>query len=415
MIRPDPTDREPPERWAVLAVLSVGILLAMGPWFSAAAVAPFLRAEWGIAGLGVTLLSVTVQVGFAAGALAIAASGAADVVSSRVLFAAGAFGAAIANLAFALLAHDPAVAALFRFLTGVSLAATYPIGMKVLAGWFRRERGLAIGVLVGGITVGSASPHLLRAAGAIAGADWRSIVIVASAGAAAGGLLVLAGTRRGPFEVPEPAFSLRLAARAWRDPAVRLANIGYLGHMWELFAMWTWIPAFLVASFAAGGLDDPVAAGFAAFVVVAAGGVGSIVAGALADRLGRTTLTMAAMAASGTTALVMGFAFGGPPALVLVVGVAWGLTIVADSAQFSTAVSELAPAGTAGSALSLQVALGFVLTSATILFIGAFDPADATGWRLAFATLALGPAIGILAMWRLRGRPEAMLMANGNR
>ena len=121
------------------------------------------------------------------------------------------------------------------------------------------------------------------------------------------------------------------------------------------------------------------------------------------------------MAVSGTCAVAVALAFGAPPALVVGLGVVWGISIIADSAQFSAAVSELAPAGTAGSALAVQLASGFVFTSITILAIGLLDPTDGTGWRLAFAMLALGPVVGILAMWRLRQRPEALRMANGHR
>jgi MFS family permease len=185
--------------------------------------------------------------------------------------------------------------------------------------------------------------------------------------------------------------------------------------MWELFAMWTWIPIFLLASFAAAGLTDAAVASLTAFGVVAAGGIGSAVAGAIADRLGRTTTTIAAMAISGSSAIVAGILFGAPVPVVVLVALVWGASVVADSAQFSSAVSELAPAGTAGSALSVQTAVGFTLTSVTILGIGLLDPGGAAGWRIAWIVLALGPAVGIVAMYRLRSRPDAIKMANGHR
>jgi MFS family permease len=179
--------------------------------------------------------------------------------------------------------------------------------------------------------------------------------------------------------------------------------------------MWTWVPAFLAASFLVAGSEDAAFASAAAFAIVAAGGLGCILAGALADRVGRTTLTIAAMAVSGGCALLIGFLFGATPALTVALGLVWGVTVVADSAQFSTAVSELSPPGTAGSALALQTASGFLLTGITILGIGLLAPATGAAWQIGFAVLALGPAVGIVAMWRLRRRPEAVKMAGGNR
>ncbi len=402
-------------RWRLLSVLATVVLLSLVPWFSAASVAPLIAADWQITTLETALLTVAVQVGFAVGALAIAVSGAADVVPANRLVAGGALVAAAGNAAFGLLAVDLATALPLRALSGVGIAAVYPVAMKVIAGWFRSERGLAVGILIGAITLGSALPHALRAAGTLAGLDWRPVVVAAGASGVVAAVLAWRGVREGPFAVPAARLSLRMAREALRERSVRLANLGYLGHMWELYAMWTWVPAFLAASLALSGDVSVAGASAVAFLVLAAGSIGCGAAGALADRLGRTTLTIAAMALSGGSAVVAGLVFGAPSALVLVVAVVWGVTVVADSAQFSTAVSELAPPGTAGSALALQTAVGFLLTGVTIIGVGLLEPGERDSWMVAFGMLALGPLIGIIAMWRLRRLPEAVRMAGGRR
>ena len=406
---------EPVGRWPQLTVLSVALLLALVPWFSAASVAPLIAAEWQISHLETALLTVAVQLGFVVGALVVAFTGAADVIPARRLIAGGALLAAVANAAFALLATDLVTALPLRALSGAGIAAVYPVAMKVLAGWFRRGRGLAVGILTGAITFGSALPHLLRAGGTVAGLDWRMVVLAATLPCLVAAAVAWLGVREGPLSTPAARLSLRMARAALSERSVQLANIGYLGHMWELYAMWTWVPAFIAASLAISGEVNAEGASGVAFLVVAAGGIGCVAAGALADRLGRTTLTIAAMALSGSSAISAGLLFGAPTAVLLAAVVIWGITVIADSAQFSTAISELAPPGTAGSALALQTAAGFLLTGITIVGVGLLDPGDRGAWTLAFAILALGPLVGIVAMLRLRRRPDAVKMAGGRR
>ena len=394
-----------------IALIAASQIGAMALWFSATAVVPALVAQVGLSGFMQAALTSGVQAGFVAGCLASAALGLADRGDPRRLIALSAVAGAIANAG--LLLVDPSTwhAPLLRFLTGVALAGVYPVGMKLAASWARGDMGLLVGILVGALTLGSASPHLVNALG---GVDWRIPVAAASLSAlGAAGLILLAGI--GPHRAASPPFDPRAALEALRDRPLRLAYLGYFGHMWELYAMWAWIGVFLQASFAltlpAG--DAALLARLGAFATIGAGALGCVAAGYLADRVGRTAITMAAMAASGTCAATIGLAFGGPPALLVAIAVVWGITIVADSAQFSAAVAELAPPARVGTMLTFQTALGFTLTLVTIHLMPVW--VGALGWHYAFVPLAVGPALGVWAMARLRAHPRAVALANGRR
>jgi MFS family permease len=395
-------------RWRTLWLLAAAELLAMGLWFAASAVAPALQAQWGISAGAAAWLTMSVQLGFVAGALLSALFNVADLWAPKAVLAAGAFAGAACTAAVPLFDLAFAPTLILRFATGMALALVYPVGMKIMATWTREDRGLGIGLLVGALTVGSASPHLLRALGALGA--WKPVMLTAAALAALGGAIALRFCDVGPYRSAPPRFRVGYIGHAVTERPLRLANFGYFGHMWELYAMWTWLPAFLAITYATAGWPAAVAP-FVAFAAIGAGGLGSLLAGYLADRWGRTRTTILSMAISGGCALSVGLATALGPLLVTILVLVWGFAIVADSAQFSTSISELAEPEYMGTMLTTQTAIGFLLTLVTIRLLPAF--VDLVGWRWAFAPLALGPACGSWAMWRLLRSPDAARLAGG--
>ena len=386
-----------------LAVLALAMVLGMTPWFSATVAAPGMRAEWNTTPSVSAWLTIAVQLGFVLGTFVSAVLLLSDRFSARRLASASSCLVTIATAALAWRHTGPATAIALCGLTGAALAGVYPPGIKIAAGWWRSGRGTAIGILVGALTIGSAMPNLLRA---LAPTErWRTIILAAAACALVSASLFGLAVRDGPFQAASAPFNPRALSTVVRNRWVALATAGYLGHMWELYAMWSSIGAFWAFVMAPRALAPALAPVFA-FITIASGAIGCVVAGVAADRVGRPIVTIVAMAISATCALAIGFLTTAPLVVVTVVAVVWGISIVADSAQFSAAITELAPSQYVGTAITLQTCLGFLLTIITIRLVPVW--VHLWGWELAYVPLAIGPVAGILAMWPLwRARSHA--------
>jgi len=386
------TDTDP-RRWSMLGVLSLAELLGMSLWFAASAVSPQLAVRWSLDSQQTGWLTTIVQLGFVCGTALAAALNIADLFASRKLFAYSAAIAALANGAI-LVAPGYGAALTFRFFTGFFLAGVYPPAMKMISTWFQSQRGLAIGTIVGALTVGKATPYLIHA---LPNVGVSPVILTASAGAVVASLLVAVTYHDGPYKFISRPFSWGLVATVVRVRDWRLATSGYLGHMFELYAFWTWIPAFLSASVAASTANTSKGVvSLVSFGTIAVGGAGCVWGGLSADRSGRERLVTIALAVSGTCSLIIGLFFGASIWIIAPVALVWGFFVVADSAQFSALVTESVPSHAVGTALTVQTSIGFLLTMITIQGIPLI--ASRIGWRWSFAVLAVGPAFGIAAI-----------------
>ena len=378
----------------MLLLISAAELLGMTLWFSATAAAPAIVREFALDAAGRAWLTMAVQAGFVAGTLLTALTNLADAINARRLFAIGCAVGALGNAAI-LLAPGPASIIALRFLTGAALAWVYPPGMKIAAAWFLERRGTALGIVVGAVGIGSALPHLLAWLGA--GVAWRVLVGASSLLAVAGGVIVLVAVKDGPYVSASAPFDRHALRVVLGSRGARLAMYGYFGHMWELYAMWTWIGAFAAASLGANANTGT--ASLVAFVTIGSGAIGCVMAGRLADEWGKALVAGASMIASAACCVLSPALFAASLPALLVFAAFWGVTVVADSAQFSALVTEHTPRTHVGTALTLQTSAGFLLTMVSMRLVPPISAA--AGWQWAFVFLAPGPLLGAWAMRRL--------------
>ena len=385
----------------MLVVLAAAEFLGMTAWFSATAATPALIAEFGLDSSGASWLTMAVQAGFVAGTLVSALANLPDILNPRRLFAIGCAVAAVAN-ALVTQAPNGTAAIALRLLTGVALACVYPPGLKIAAGWFLERRGLALGAIVGALTAGKAFPHLLQAV--LGDSGWRTPILTASALTIVAGVLVITIVRDGPHVAATSRFDPHAVTRLFRTPGARQATFGYLGHMWELYGMWTWVAAFATASLTVAGVADPLRSGsLIAFVAIVSGTIGCVLAGWLGDRAGKARVAAAAMAVSAICCAATPLVYGASEAVLIALVSVWGFSVVADSAQFSALVAQYSERDHVGTALTVQTCLGFLLTIVTIRLVPVV--AESAGWRWGFLLLAPGPIVGIVALRPLlRGR-----------
>lgn len=375
-----------------LIILSVAVVGTMTTWFSMTAILPELKTLWGLTDTQGSYLTIMVNIGFVVGSLLSALINLPDRIYPHILFFLSALLAGVTTLITVWLATDLISGMFFRFITGMALAGVYGPALKLISTWFKKRRGMALGFVVGAITVGSASPHLIKGLGA----SWEVVLIITGLSAVFAGVLVIFFVNVGPYSMPRGKFDLKAIPHILSYRPVRLSNYGYFGHMWELYGMWSWFGVFLTHSLKNSNINEH--ASLLTFLIIASGFFGAWFGGIFADKYSREQVSLWSLGISGSISLIIGF-FLNITWVIIFLGIIWGISIISDSAQFSALVTEYVDQRYVGTALTLQLAIGYILTIFVIFLIPLIE--TLVGWHYTFIILVPGSLFGFISMLRL--------------